>query len=220
MDYSDELLFSAVVIVDVAVAHYETDAEAAARETDVVVAAVLAADNASPLPEVLWPAAAAAVVAAAVDAKSAVAPSEHDVEDAAELPQLHISVVVDNEPDFVGAVVAGALLHAGQPLLQQCWAGLSNFVAAAPYVPDDVQLQYYLVAYYYFAEALKSVAADEMIASTAIVAEYEYDAAAAVHEPPSADDGSSLPADAVVDVEMLMCSELQPCHSFDVPPPP
>ena len=54
MDYSDELLFSAVVIVDVAVAHYETDAEAAAHETDVVVvAAVLAADNASPLPEVL-----------------------------------------------------------------------------------------------------------------------------------------------------------------------
>ena len=41
------------MIVDVAVAHYETDAEAAAHETDVVVAAVLAADNASPLPEVL-----------------------------------------------------------------------------------------------------------------------------------------------------------------------
>ncbi len=53
MDYSDELLFSAVVFVDVAVAHYETDAAAAAHETDVVVAAVLAADNASPLPEVL-----------------------------------------------------------------------------------------------------------------------------------------------------------------------
>lgn len=54
MDYSDELLFSAVVIVDVAVAHYETDVEAAAHETDVVaVAAVLAADNASSLPEVL-----------------------------------------------------------------------------------------------------------------------------------------------------------------------
>jgi hypothetical protein len=88
-------------------------------------------------------------------------------------------------------------------------------------VPDDVQLQYYLVAYYYFAEALKSVAADEMIASFAVVARYEYGAAAAaVHEPPSADDGSSLPADAVVDVEMLMCSALQPCHSFGVSPPP
>ena len=231
MDYSDELLFSVVVIVDVAVAHYAIDVAAAAHETDVVVAAVLAADNASPLPEVLrldfdaaiWHAAAAVVVAAAVDANSAVVLSQHDVEDAAELPQLHISFVVDNAPDFVDAVAAGALLHAGQPLLQRCWAGLSNFVAAAPYVPDDdVQLQYYLVAYYYFAEALKSVAADEMIASTAIVARYEYDAAAAVHEPPSADDGSSLPADAdgVVDVEMLMCSELQPCHSFDVSPPP
>ena len=148
-----------------------------------------------------------------MDAKSAVAPSEHDVEDAAEPRQLHISVV-DNAPDFVDSVVAGALLHAGQPRLQ-CWAGLSNFAAAAPYVPDDVQLQYYLVAYYYFAEALKSVAADEMIASFAVVAEYEY-GDAAVHEPPSADDGSSLPAD----VEMLMCSELQPCHSFDVSPPP
>ncbi len=151
-----------------------------------------------------------------MDANSAVAPSEHDVEDAAEPRQLHISVV-DNVPDFVdAAVVAGA--HAGQPLLQ-CWAGPLNFAAAAPYyVPDDVQLQYYLVAYYYFAEvALKSVAADEMIASFAVVAGYEY-GAAAVHEPPSADDGSSLPA-AVVDVEMLMCSELQPCHSFEVSPP-
>ena len=36
------------MIVDVAVAHYETDAEAAAHETDVVVvAAVLVADNAT-----------------------------------------------------------------------------------------------------------------------------------------------------------------------------
>lgn len=75
-----------------------------------------------------------------------------------------------------------------------------------------------MVAYYYFAEAaLKSVAADETIASFAVAVEYEYGAAAAaVHEPPSADDGSSLPDDVVADV----CSELQPCHSFDVSPPP
>lgn len=77
-----------------------------------------------------------------MDANSAVAPSEHyDVEDAAELlRQLHIFVVADNAPGFAdAAVAAGALLRAGQPLLQQCWAGLSSFAAVAPYVPD-VQL--------------------------------------------------------------------------------